>query len=651
MALREDQVTAAILFLGNEKVVGRPPAEKEDFLRKKGLTGEEITEATRRYKLTEASAAAAWPDVASAAALGAAAPTPSVPSSSQAWAEGTTVQPSYGNQYPQAMPPPGMPPWAAMQMMQPLPVALPAGPSWVLALLAGLGGASLGGALAALWGVLQRQQGPGGVMSHIGYASPAQRNTGAAFEGGGSGGSADKGGADDMPLAGRAAYEELVELLRQQREEARETATYHAKVIRELQEQNKQLVGEMQKLVQQQMQQQKAQKAQPTELSATSLRQLAELLQPASNHAAPAVSIATPPSGPATATFVPGGGMVLGPAAAIAGGVHGPVVGGGALRDSLGAIAQSLQRLVNESATQTDAAKALQTLSMILQNLLSNPTSEKHRKVNTSSSRFKELLGQQSAAAELLRLAGFQYQEPNFTFIVPDQTAGGVANGGHMDAPARVRDLIQDAQRNLDATWAARNTAGGSSGDLSCADSAGARTPPQGAAPGADGPRVATGAPWFTAAGTLARSPAATPAPVAPAVAPEEPGGSERGGDGAEALAVAPAAGGGPSAGEPVMAPAAGGGPALGEPVMAHPAESPGEAGEPVMAHPAESPGPAIAHPAEADASPRGAAQHAHAPAQVMAPAAGGGPAPGEPVMAHPAESSPVFSGEHALGG
>ncbi|CAK0836239.1 unnamed protein product, partial [Prorocentrum cordatum] len=94
---------------------------------------------------------------------------------------------------------------------------------------------------------------------------------------------------------------------------------------------------------------------------------------------------------------------------------------------------------------------------MILQNLLNNPSSDtrdKHRKLNTSSPRFQELLSDKGAPAELLKLAGFEYQRPNFTFGTEQPT----------EAAQRVLELLQEAQRNLDHSWASSRASAGAAG-------------------------------------------------------------------------------------------------------------------------------------------------------------------------------------------
>jgi len=236
--------------------------------------------------------------------------------------------------------------------------------------------------------------------------------------------SADAKGDSSEKADGKVAYEDLVAILRQHGEEARETSALFKKCIQQQQEQYQQTFAEMQKALQAQSQHQK--KSPPMDLSAATIQSLAMLMGPAQ---------------PTDWSECSEGGAVT-----VAGG---GVTGGSAtnpLRESYGAINQSLQRLTHESTSKAELAKSLQTLLMILQNLLNNPSKEASRKVNTSSARFSELFGKRSAAAELLKLAGFLYQEPNFTFAA-DQD---------MESAQRVRDLLQDAQRNIEQSWSSR---------------------------------------------------------------------------------------------------------------------------------------------------------------------------------------------------
>ena len=57
--LREDQVRSAVGFLTHPKVRGSPDAQKQAFLRQKGLTDPEVTEAFRRARQVPSSSAPA----------------------------------------------------------------------------------------------------------------------------------------------------------------------------------------------------------------------------------------------------------------------------------------------------------------------------------------------------------------------------------------------------------------------------------------------------------------------------------------------------------------------------------------------------------------------------------------------------------------
>lgn len=229
----------------------------------------------------------------------------------------------------------------------------------------------------------------------------------------------------------KAKFEDLLATLQQHSEEARESSAVLKKCMQQQQEQYTQVFGEIQKFMQSQTQQ-KAQKPQPMELSAATIQTLAGLMQPAAPNLDPPERC---DDVNAPGSVAPSG---IAPASAPA-----PA---NTLRASFDAINQNLQRLVHDSASKAEAGKAMQTTLMVLQNVLNNPGSEKHKKVNTSSSRFKELFSAGGAAAELLKLAGFQYQEPNFIF----------ASEQGMDVLQRVRDLLTDGQKNLDQLWAGR---------------------------------------------------------------------------------------------------------------------------------------------------------------------------------------------------
>ena len=271
------------------------------------------------------------------------------------------------------------------------------------------------------------------------------------------------------------------------------------------------------------------------------------------------------------------------------------------LRESFDATNASLQRVVTESNTKQEATKSLNTVAMILSNFLKDPSSDRNRKVNTSGSRFSEIFRNNSAAGELLKLAGFQYQHPNFVF---NETGQINAEGAQ-----RTLDLVQEAQRNIDQTWSTR-------GDRPAA-----------------APAAAPAAP--------AAAPAA--APVAPAPAP--------------AAAPTPSASSSAEAARPwaPRQPPPGAPQAwvnmtrdINEdpqpPVQAQ--AQPAQAG-PTPAHPAETLPPAIAHPAESEARPmaQAAAQPATQPA-TQPPQQPSHVAPSQPQhhlpIAHPAEAAPV---------
>jgi hypothetical protein len=81
--MREDQVAAAVRFIGNPKVAEAPKAEKGAFLARRGLNAEEFAEAFKRHE-QPAAGAGATPPAPVAAAPAAAASGP--PEEHTAWA-------------------------------------------------------------------------------------------------------------------------------------------------------------------------------------------------------------------------------------------------------------------------------------------------------------------------------------------------------------------------------------------------------------------------------------------------------------------------------------------------------------------------------------------------------------------------------------
>ncbi|CAK9039838.1 unnamed protein product, partial [Durusdinium trenchii] len=99
----------------------------------------------------------------------------------------------------------------------------------------------------------------------------------------------------------------------------------------------------------------------------------------------------------------------------------------------------ALQRLLRTSASEAEAKRSLQTLSMILQNLLSHPTQEKYKEVSASSARFRETFeASDGAAAELLKLAGFQQEGESFKWLN--------GSGRTMEA-SKLQEFLQEALR------------------------------------------------------------------------------------------------------------------------------------------------------------------------------------------------------------
>jgi len=265
---------------------------------------------------------------------------------------------------------------------------------------------------------------PGPTLPHMSSvpADPGQETLGTS-----------RGAEEQAAASSKASYEDLVTMLRQQSEEARENSAVFARALQSQQEQYKDLFAEMQKVLQSIAQQQKPQKSPPMELSAATIQTLASLMQPAQvpeTTERVCSTDAVAGAGLGQAATVPSNGGASSGSAGV------PNMPGGQLRETFEAINHNLQRLIRESASKAEAGKLLSTLMMIMQ--------KPERKVNTSSARFTTF--RDGAPAELLRLAGFQYQEPNFS-CSPERSG---------DSTQHVVDLIQDAQRKLDQTWASR---------------------------------------------------------------------------------------------------------------------------------------------------------------------------------------------------
>ncbi|CAE7593364.1 unnamed protein product [Symbiodinium natans] len=310
------------------------------------------------------------------------------------------------------------------------------------------------------------------------------------------------------------------------------------------------------------------------------------------------------------------------------------------LRESFDAINSCLQRLVAESNSKAEAAKSLSTLAMVLRNLLNDPSSEKNRKVNTSSTRFSEIFRNNSAAAELLKLAGFQFQHPNFVFG---------DNGQSTEGAQRTLDLLQEAQRNLDQTWTSKPP--GAPGTLAGSAPPGAPATPEEEA------RAPTGA--AQAVTTAPAGPATTvPAPAA-SVAAARPWARASAAQqwASQARDIGSEEAGGLQAGLPSSG-SAGSVPTdrpTPSPTPAHPAETLPSVPppNPPIAHPAEASGPAtapahhtgpqmhlpIAHPAQAAVVTAAHPAEGMTQPQPQQPQPQPAAHPAEAQAAHPAES------------
>eukprot|EP00439_Symbiodinium_sp_Y106_P022833 s5837_g2.t2 len=101
----------------------------------------------------------------------------------------------------------------------------------------------------------------------------------------------------------------------------------------------------------------------------------------------------------------------------------------------------AVQGLLRTAGTAGEARRCIQTVSMILQNLVANPGQERYREVNLSSARFKETFSDSSAAVELLKVAGFEVSE------------AGLRGPERLAEAERLRDIMQDVLRDCDHRW------------------------------------------------------------------------------------------------------------------------------------------------------------------------------------------------------
>lgn len=461
MALREDQVGAAVRFLANEKVVQSSIAEKQAFLQRKGLTQDEITEAIRRA--TSPSSAA------TAAATVAAAPPVGIPRQGgpppQWYPQPVATSAPYAPMPPGAGPPGIAPPWqqaggfAPWQAYTPGPMGHPPpqeppAPWWVLL----LGGLGFGSAVAMLGTLLWRRNSqrsalelqPGtqqwarwdsqGNIITPGLAQPpallppiaGQQLHGAAV---GLDGSAVPAATHPIvstalaPSSGEQGpghrqqvapdTQRLEDLAHQIREHVEETREATASLRRTLEQQQRQYaiaIADFQRKMEETQRKKSTAASQRVEISPESLQMLKSLISTARS--------TNDACGPSLATSSANGSTE-------------------SLQQWFSQVERNLRQLLRSATSAAEAKKSLQTVSMIIHNLVTGPK-EKYREVNTSSARFRETFGgSDGGAAELLQLAGFDCHDQ--AFIFPSDRG--------LDEAERVRDIMQEALRDCDRRW------------------------------------------------------------------------------------------------------------------------------------------------------------------------------------------------------
>ncbi|CAJ1375133.1 unnamed protein product [Effrenium voratum] len=253
----EDLVGKAVSFLSS--ATGRSAQEKEKFLVEKGLTQEQIQEAYRRLEESKGGPKPApgptppqgpLPPTAPAPPAPAPRPPPPRPAPQAPYAPSYQVPPSYGPPY---QVPPAQPYGPPMIQGYPLPLEPPSsgGPWWAW-LLGGLGAGLAGTYLANPFQLKPEDFDPREFFSEGPRETPKVDS---------------EPKQSDAEPDGKANYEELLALLRQQSEEAKANVAMCAKTLQQTQEQHQKMFSEMQKALQQ-LTQPKSTKPQTMELSA-----------------------------------------------------------------------------------------------------------------------------------------------------------------------------------------------------------------------------------------------------------------------------------------------------------------------------------------------------------------------------------------------
>jgi len=216
----------------------------------------------------------------------------------------------------------------------------------------------------------------------------------------------------------RERLDELTASVRKHVEETRDATTSLRRVMEQQQRQYQAAVNEFQRSVEQQARK-PVSSTQRVEISESSMQVLKSLI--GTSEGRRTNGVASFPTGPGVAAST-----------------------SEAHRQWFGSVEQNLVNLLRAAPGRAEARRSLQTVSMIVHNLVTSPTQERYREVNTSSARFRETFGGSDSAAGLLQLAGFEFRDPSFIFPIEKG----------LDEAERVRDLLQEALRDSDRRWA-----------------------------------------------------------------------------------------------------------------------------------------------------------------------------------------------------
>lgn len=413
--MREERLAQGAAFLADSRIAGSSAEQKRGFLRRKGLSDEEIDLAVTRHREEHGRGAS------SSTALVA-----------KKW-RGGALSPVATN----------MPGWGgpAAMMPPPAPVVVPqAQTPWWLLLLSGLGfGSSI--ALFLRWLIRKLaprlfpallppahgHPGPGyPAAGPIGPGGPLPAR-GAPFQEGAPGGSSGSN-SSGSPVSGLRSIPavRLQELTAEMRKHVEQTQEATAELRRAMEQQQRQYSAtsiEFSRKFTESSRRKPIAGSQRIEISPESLQVLRHLV--------------APEVGSGGSSTLPGGeGSDAGAAAAAA--------RAASLQEWFRQVEASLGRLLRKAGSKAEGRKQLQTVSMIVHNLVESPGDAKYREVSTTVARFRDTLGTpESGAAELLRLAGFEARGQAFVFPA-DRS---------LDEAERARDFLQSALRDSDARW------------------------------------------------------------------------------------------------------------------------------------------------------------------------------------------------------